>query len=77
MTTADMSLVAKESILLEKLKKNMPAQFFCPILYIHVYTPYTSGLLLPSPSVHHHCCTTSAACLLQYLATTYLCQLVW
>ena len=31
MTTADMSLVAKESILVEKLKKNMPAQFFCPI----------------------------------------------
>ena len=35
MTTADMSLVAKESILVEKLKKNMPAQFFCPILYIY------------------------------------------
>ena len=34
MTTADMSLVAKESILVEKLKKNMPAQFFCPILYV-------------------------------------------
>ena len=30
MTTADMSLVAKESILVEKLKTNMPAQFFCP-----------------------------------------------
>ena len=37
MTTADMSLVAKESILVEKLKKNMPAQFFCPILYIQMY----------------------------------------
>ena len=38
MTTADMSLVAKESIhvLVEKLKKNMPAQFFCPILYHHL-----------------------------------------
>ena len=38
MTTADMSLVAKESILVEKLNKNMPAQFFCPILYntVHV-----------------------------------------
>ena len=43
MTTADMSLVAKESILVEKLKKNMPAQFFCPILYklspIHHHRP--------------------------------------
>ena len=35
MTTADMSLVAKESILVEKLKKRVPAQFFCPTLYIH------------------------------------------
>ena len=34
MTTADMSLVAKESIVVEKLKNYMPAQFFCPILYI-------------------------------------------
>ena len=32
MTTADMSLVAKESILVEKLKKNMQSHFFCPIL---------------------------------------------
>ena len=39
MTTADMSLVAKESIhvLVEKLKKNMPAQVFCPILYYCYY----------------------------------------
>ena len=34
MTTADVSLVAKESIVVEKLKNYMPAQFFCPILYI-------------------------------------------
>ena len=34
MTTADMSLVAKESIVVEKLKNYMPAQFFCPILYV-------------------------------------------
>ena len=32
MTTADVSLVAKESIVVEKLKNYMPAQFFCPIL---------------------------------------------
>ena len=36
-----MSLVAKESILVEKLlqklKNNMPAHFFCPILYIINY----------------------------------------
>ena len=31
MTTADVSLVAKESIVVEKLKNYMPAQFFCPI----------------------------------------------
>ena len=36
MTTADMSLVAKESIVVEKLKNYMPAQFFCPILYITI-----------------------------------------
>ena len=40
MTTADMSLVAKESILVEKLKKNLPAQFFCPILYVLRATHY-------------------------------------
>ena len=34
MTTADMSLVAKESILVEKLKNNMQSHFFCPILYV-------------------------------------------
>ena len=34
MTTADVSLVAKESIVVEKLKNYMPAQFFCPMLYI-------------------------------------------
>ena len=34
MTTADVSLVAKESIDLEKFKNYMPAQFFCPILYV-------------------------------------------
>ena len=34
MTTADVSPVAKESIVVEKLKNYMPAQFFCPILYI-------------------------------------------
>ena len=28
MTTADMSLVAKESMLVEKLKKNMQSHFF-------------------------------------------------
>ena len=35
MTTADMSLVAKESILVEKLKNNMQSHFFCPILYMY------------------------------------------
>ena len=35
MTTADMSLVAKESIVVEKLKNYMPAQFFCPTLYYY------------------------------------------
>ena len=34
MTTADVSLVAKESIVVEKLKNYMPAQFFCPTLYL-------------------------------------------
>jgi hypothetical protein len=33
--TADVSLVAKESIVVEKLKNYMPAQFFCPILYLY------------------------------------------
>ena len=43
MTTADVSLVAKESIVVEKLKNYMPAQFFCPTLYIHVsYTIHTT-----------------------------------
>ena len=37
MTTADVSPVAKESIVVEKLKNYMPAQFFCPILYICMY----------------------------------------
>ena len=35
MTTADMSLVAKESMLVEKLKNNMQSHFFCPILYMY------------------------------------------
>ena len=34
MTTTDVSLVAKESIVVEKLQKNMPAQVLCPILYL-------------------------------------------
>ena len=47
MTTADMSLVAKESTLVEKLRKNMPAQLFCPILYTTMYRLYYPS---PSPS---------------------------
>ena len=35
MTTADVSLVAKESIVVEKLKNYMPAQFFSPMLYVY------------------------------------------
>ena len=36
MTTADMSLVAKESMLVEKLKNNMQSHFFCPTLYTYI-----------------------------------------
>ena len=103
MTTADMSLVAKESILVEKLKKKtcrlnffvryckytntcsycycmskvveklknyMPAQFFCPILYIevhtYVHTTYVNNLifLLPTYVIEHLTyLTPNTACL--------------
>ena len=33
MTTVDVLIVAKESILIEKFKKNIKSHFFCPILY--------------------------------------------
>ena len=36
MTTVDVLIVAKESILIEKFKKNVKSHFFCPILYIYV-----------------------------------------
>ena len=34
MTTVDVLIVAKESILIEKFKKNVKSHFFCPILYV-------------------------------------------
>ena len=44
MTTTDVSLVAKESIVVEKLKNYMPF-FFCPILYgpeeVSMYIDYS------------------------------------
>ena len=33
MTTVDVSIVAKESILIEKFKKNTKSHDLCPILY--------------------------------------------
>ena len=40
MTTVDVLIVAKESILIEKFKKNVKSHFFCPILYIYIYRVY-------------------------------------
>ena len=37
MTTADMSLVAKESILVEKLKKNMQSHLFVRYCTVTMY----------------------------------------
>ena len=50
MTTADMSLVAKESMLVEKLKNNMQSHFFCPILILTIlHTTYYILLYIPPP----------------------------
>ena len=52
MTTADVSLVAKESIVVEKLKNYMPAQFFCPILYIPTKKHITHSITASASSAY-------------------------